>query len=143
MNIVWKRPDNTVAITYMMVEGVDLDAHAEELLKRGDIPTDHIKVAVAASVPPRCEFRNAMVWDGKQIVHDMGRARDIHRERLRQERQPMLDALDREYNKMIGTKNLTAAEAVEVKRQCMRDITKHPAIDAAKTLDDLRAVKVN
>lgn len=142
MNIVWKRPDGTLAITYPVIEGVDLKSHAVELIERGDVPADHEMVAIGAEIPPRCEFRNAMVWDGSRVVHDMVRARDMRREQLRGERTPAMASLDVEYQRADERGDAKAKTAVAARKQALRDITKHPDIDKAKTLDDLRAVKV-
>lgn len=141
MNIVWKRPDGSVAITYPAIEGMDLDAHAAELIARGDIPADHTKVAVAATLPPRDEFRNAMVWDGRRVVHDMTRAADLRREQLRRERAPFLAALDVEYQRADERGDAAAKAAIAAKKQALRDITADPRLDNATTLAALRAVK--
>ena len=163
--IVWRREDDSVAITYC-APGVDPEQHRDELIarakadkeaaERGEIHVPdghelanadylvHEPVAIAAAIPQDStrEFRNAMVWDpaGKKVVHHMGRARELRRDRLRALRAPVLDALDRDYNKAVGMKNDAEAAAVEKKRQALRDITKHSAIDKAATLDELRAV---
>lgn len=85
MHIIWKRPDGAVAITYPMIEGVNLQRHALDLRKTGIVPDDHELVAIDAPLPPRDEFRNAWIWDGKKVVHDLERAREIRRESLRRE----------------------------------------------------------
>lgn len=141
MSIVWKRPDGTVAITYPMIDGVDLDAHAAELLSRGDVPADHQKVAINAVIPPRDEFRNAMVWDGSKVVHDMGLARDLRRDQLRIERAPALAALDVEYQRADERGDAKGKSTIAARKQSLRDITTDPRLDTAKTLDELRAVK--
>src|SRR5205085_3167428 len=134
----WKRQDDSVAITYC-APGVDPEKHRDELIARAKADAEaaaaghihvpeghelasadylaHEPVAINPPIPPRCEFRNAMVWDGKNVVHHMGRARELRREQLRRERAPVLDALDREFNKAVGMKNSKTVDAIEAKRQ--------------------------
>jgi hypothetical protein len=86
-------------------------------------------------------FRNA--WrdakKGKPEV-DMSKARDIHRDRLRALRQPLLEALDAEYLR-ADEEGDTAKKAATVKRkQALRDLPANPAIEAAKTPDKLKAI---
>jgi hypothetical protein len=159
--IVWKRQDDSVSISDCPA-GWKPEDWRDELIARArhdqseaDAGRLHVPegfelasaqflretpVGINPSIVPHCEFRNAMVWDGKNVVHHMGRARELRREQLRRERAPVLDALDREFNKAVGTKNSKSADAIEAKRQRLRDVTAHPAIDKATTLDELRAV---
>jgi len=45
MNIVWKRPDNTVAMTTLLVEVEDAEVWCDEAQARGDFPADWEAVA--------------------------------------------------------------------------------------------------
>lgn len=162
--IVWKRPDGTVAITHC-APGVDPEKHRDELIARAKadqeaaeagrihVPEGHVlasadylanePVAINPPMPPRCAFRNAMVWDGKRVVHDMGRARDLRREQLRRDRAPALSALDVDYQRADERGDAKAKAAIAAKKQALRDVTKHPAIDKAATLEELRAVTLS
>lgn len=139
-NIVWQRPDGGVSID-ACAPGTDVKAWAAEQVKRGGDHAGWKPVAFNIEVPTRCEFRNAMTWDGKRIVHDMARARDLRRAQLRIERAPLLAALDIEYQRADEAGDAKAKAVIAAKKQALRDITADPRLDKAQTLDDLRAVK--
>lgn len=102
-------------------------------------------------VPSDRTYRNAWVFDhdAKAFSHDMPKAREIHKGFMRTARTPLLAALDVAYIKAdekgpsgAAEKAQIAAEKAQIaaKKAVLRDCTKLPAIDAAATIDDLRAV---
>lgn len=95
-----------------------------------DFPVDHH------------DFRNAWtVADGK-IVVDLEKAREVTRQRLRAERAPVLAEKDIDAFKAMEAGDTAALAVVSAEKQRLRDITQLPAIEAAKTIADLRAVKL-
>jgi hypothetical protein len=104
-----------------------------------DVPegaTDMTIVEVAA-IPADRTFRDA--WNADLSV-DMEKARAIHREALRQARVPLLTALDVAYARADEQGDTAAKQAVAAQKQELRDITADPAIDAAETPAQLKAV---
>lgn len=110
--------------------GLDERAHEAILLVRGDIPADHACVGHSVEVPSDRTFRNAWCWTGK-VDHDMEKCRAIHRDRLRVARAPKLAALD--VAQLRG-------QDVEAEKTALREVTADPAIEAAKTPEELKAV---
>lgn len=105
------------------------------------LPQDALNVQVVeeSQVPTDRTFRNAWTQDTKGApVVDMDKARDIHRDRMREARKPKLGALDVEFMRAVESGKSTSE--VMVAKQGLRDVTKDPAIDAAKTPDDLKKV---
>ena len=72
------------------------------------------------------------------ITVNMEKARDIHRQRLREARAPLFNALDVAFQRAMETGADTAE--IVAKKQALRDVTADPAIDAAQTTDELKAV---
>jgi hypothetical protein len=72
------------------------------------------------------------------ITIDFSRAQAITKDRLRAERSPLLAAQDVAFQRALESGSDTAAIVAE--KQRLRDITK--LADAATTLDELRAIKV-
>lgn len=71
---------------------------------------------------------------------NMDKARDIHRDRIRKARQPLLETADIAYMRALESgDDLAKAQAVAVK-QLLRDAPAAPAIDAAASPDELKAV---
>lgn len=85
------------------------------------------------------DFRDAWTDDGAQIAVDMERAKEVTRNRLRAERAPLFAERDIDALRAIETGDVATLDAIAVEKQRLRDITKLP--DAAKSLDDLRAIK--
>jgi hypothetical protein len=86
-------------------------------------------------------FRNA--WrdgGGNKPDVDMVKARDIHRNRLRRMRAPLLEDLDAEYMQADEAGDQQAKRAIAARKQALRDVTSDAAIDAAMTPEALKAV---
>jgi hypothetical protein len=112
---------------------------SDELKKWSDHENDIVGVREIAldEMPVDRDFREAWTDSGKLTI-DMDRARAIHQDRLRQLRSPKLAALDVEMSRAY--KDAARQEAIEARRQRLRDVTDDPAIAAARTPDELRAV---
>lgn len=92
---------------------------------------------------PAADFRNAWVTQGNRVVHDMPKARDILRDRLRAERVPLLAALDVEYQRADETADATAKGLAIAEKQALRDAPANPAIDLAMTVDELKSLTLD
>lgn len=75
-------------------------------------------------------YRDALKDAGVSLSHDMPKAREIHRKKMRDAREPKLAALDVE---QLRGRN------VEAQKQALRDVTSDPRIDAATTVEELKA----
>lgn len=95
-----------------------------------------------ADVPESREYRNAWTISdsGGTIEYDMGKARELHRSKLRVLREPLLAELDVETMKALETKDDARLTAAVVAKQALRDAPADPRIDAAQTIDELRAI---
>ena len=68
---------------------------------------------------------------------NMTKARDIHRDKVRQARNPLLALKDVEFQRALETGADTAA--IVAAKQALRDAPASAAIDAATTPDELKA----
>ena len=84
-------------------------------------------------VPSDRTFRNALKYD---LTVDMPKAQGITKDRLRQERAPLLTALDVQYQRAQEDGRDTTIIISE--KQRLRDVTK--LADKAMTLDELKAL---
>lgn len=142
MKIVWKKPDGSIAITHPVRaprDGEDyLENIAKEAKERGAIPADWVRVECPGPMPSDRDFRDAWRVVNGTCTVDMAQAREIHRKKLRAMREPLLAKLDVDYLRAMergaGTTEIVAA------KQALRDVTEDPAIDAAATPDELKAV---
>jgi len=88
-------------------------------------------------------FREAWQFNGNVIEVDMVKARDIVRNRLRAEREPLMTQLDAEWFRAAEINDGTAQASIATQKQALRDITSHPNIDAATTADELAAITID
>jgi hypothetical protein len=72
------------------------------------------------------------------ITINMDKARGIHREAMRQARATLFKELDVAY--MVAIEQGLDAATVVAKKQELRDVTANPAIEAAQTPEELKAV---
>lgn len=72
------------------------------------------------------------------ITVNFDKAKEITKERLRREREPVLQTLDVQFQRALESNSDTSAIVSE--KQRLRDITK--LADEAQTLDDLKAIQV-
>jgi hypothetical protein len=72
------------------------------------------------------------------ITINLNKAKNITKDRLRSERNPLLQKLDVDFQKALETGADTSAIVSE--KQRLRDITK--LVDEAQTLDDVKAIQV-
>lgn len=86
-------------------------------------------------LPADRAFRDAWCDVAKKVDVDMPKAREIHRGRLRKLRADKLAALDIDMTRAFG--DYPKQTAIDAKRQELRDVTKHPSIDEAKTPEEL------
>ena len=71
------------------------------------------------------------------ISIDMAKAKEIHKNKIREAREPKLAALDIEFQKALETSADTTS--IVSKKKALRDATANAAIDAAKTTAELKA----
>jgi len=90
-------------------------------------------------VPTERSFRDAWKIEGDKIEHDMGKAREITKARLRDEREPLLADLDVQFMRALEAGGDTTAIATE--KKWLRDVT--ALADTATTVDDLRLIKAS
>lgn len=112
----------------------ELTALAEQLVPSG-VP---YRIVDATEIPTDRYFRNA--WKDDLSV-DMVKARNIHRDKLRALRAPKLDKLDVEYMRADEAGDAAKKTDIATKKQQLRDVTADPAIEAAATPEDLKAVR--
>lgn len=74
------------------------------------------------------------------ITVNMTKAVEIKKDMIRQERKPKLEALDVEFMRAVEAGDADKQAEIAAKKQALRDATSDPAITAATTPDELKAV---
>lgn len=70
----------------------------------------------------------------------MGKAKDIWRDKIRQDREPYFESLDVDYLKATEAQNVTLKSYIELKKQQLRDAPEDSRIEEADTPELLQSV---
>ena len=137
MNILYTRPDNTLILTSL---AIDIDPHEYDSLhrSRGDIPEDWELIATDIEWPDNGWSQDTFRWNGSKVIVDLELAKEETRNRLRFERQKLLDALDVQFMRNLEEGIDNSGIVAEKKR--LRNITN--LVDDATTLDELKTITV-
>lgn len=140
--IVYTRPDGGLSVVHPVrnTRGETLTTDAQIEQRAWDkLPAEAInpRWADAAEIPADRSLRNAWKDAGDKVAHDMGKAREITKARLRLERAPLLDALDVEFMRALEEGKPTAD--IVTQKQALRDVTNQA--DVAQNIESLKALK--
>ena len=100
-----------------------------------------VRDASSLTVPTDRTFRGAWTFNGNVVEIDMAKARDIHKDNLRAERKPRLEALDVSYMKALEAGS--GADAIAAQKKKLRDVTSDAKIANASTPDALKALTLD
>jgi hypothetical protein len=109
----------------------------------GELPIEQVLAkdcpagaVIVDTLPAERDFRNAWELSGTDITVNFAKAQEITKNRLRAERQPLLEAQDVAFQRALEDGTDTSAIVAEKNR--LRDVT--DLVDGATTLDELRAI---
>tara|TARA_R100001460_G_scaffold44820_3_gene81743 strand:+ start:10753 stop:11130 length:378 start_codon:yes stop_codon:yes gene_type:complete len=100
---------------------------------------NQIDKAEATSIPSNRDFRGAWSLSGKVISEDMTKAKELFKEKIREVRQPLLEAEDVVYMKAMEADDASAKTASVTKKNALRDAPAASAIGSASTIAELKA----
>ena len=143
--IIYTRPDGGLSVVTPVINTIPVreqitEAQAEQrawdkLSKDALNP----RWADAGEIPSDRTFRNAWEDTGRVQVN-MPKARELHKAKLRDIRKPKMEALDVAYMRADELGDTAAKQIIAVQKQALRDVTADPAIEAAMTPKELKAV---
>ncbi len=95
--------------------------------------------ASKATVPANRDFRNAWSLSGTVITEDLTKSKEMFKDKIREVRQPLLDAEDVVYMKALEADDADAKTASVAKKKALRDAPAASAIENADTIAKLKA----
>lgn len=144
--LVNREDDSRVSIMYPTGE-----LPMEELIRRyvdtskpfqvmdiSNLPNEDGDYFEAWQLVPKNESPNQ--YDVK--VH-LERAKDMHRQKLRQDRKQRLEDLDVAFMRAVEQGDTVLQQTIATKKQELRDVPTHPSIDMATTPVELRALTLD
>ena len=141
--IIFSRPDGGLSVIHPVINSNETLTEDEAIDRaRKDIPPEAIDVQIVdeSAIPSDRTFRNAWTVVAGAVEHDMAKCREIHTDKLRTLRKPLLERLDMEYLRADERGDAAGKVAIAAQKQALRDVTSDPAIAAARTPEDLKAV---
>ena len=114
---------------------------AKLVAENADPIVSYARITVA-NLPTTREYRNAWVYRDSTIAYDMDKAKNIHREQLRKDREPLLAALDVAYQRADEANNIPLKRRIAAEKQKLRDITSHRLIASAADIAALRILTI-
>lgn len=130
---VFKNADNSVAV---LIPSPQCHLSLEEIIAKDGPSLEH-QIIDASSLPER-SYRDAWILVDGQIEHDLVKAREIHKNKLRALRAPLLLKLDVDYQKADEEDNKAQKNKIAQKKKALRDITIHDSISNATSVDELK-----
>tara|TARA_R100001015_G_C4627336_1_gene186805 strand:+ start:2195 stop:2572 length:378 start_codon:yes stop_codon:yes gene_type:complete len=100
---------------------------------------NQIDSSVATSIPSNRDFRNAWSLSGKVISEDITKAKELFKDKIREVREPLLEAEDVAYMKALEADDATAKTNSVNKKKALRDAPAAQAITDATTIAELKA----
>lgn len=76
-NILWIQPNQTLALTSIIIDGVSAEDHAKELQERGDVPADWTVAGYDVEWPDDGYPHEAYRWVDGKVVADLTVADEI------------------------------------------------------------------
>jgi hypothetical protein len=73
------------------------------------------------------------------ITINLDKAREIHKDKMREARAPKLAALDVQFMRAVEQADAAKQAEIAAEKQALRDVTKDPDIAAATDVDELKA----
>jgi len=136
MKIIFQLVDGSVRIT-SLADGVDAKKEINRIkADMGDDYASHISCE-DDEIPADRTFRNA--WR-RDLTVDMDKAREIHKNRMREARAPKLTELDVAFQRAMEINDTAEIEKIVARKNSLRNVTATPAIAEAKTPEELKAI---
>ena len=98
-----------------------------------------VVAATPSTMPSDRHFRNAWTLSGSTISEDITEAKKIFQDKIREVRNPLLDAEDVIYMKALEADDADAKTASVAKKKALRDAPAASAISSADTIAKLKA----
>lgn len=93
-----------------------------------------------ADVPQDRSYRNGWTLRAGKVEHDMVKCRALHRDKMRTARKERMAVQDTRYMRADEDGDLATKRAVAARKKLLRDVTALPEIEAAQTIDALKAI---
>jgi hypothetical protein len=134
-----KKKDGSVAIMTTVSDDID---PSDEFLKWSQEANDEIeshRPMEESEIPQDRYFRGAWIHKDDSIDVDIDKAKNIHRDVIRELRKPLLEALDIEFTRASESKDESKMKELIDKKNALRDVTQHSILLNASTPEEIKS----
>lgn len=135
--VVFKNADNSVSV---LIPSPQCHLSLEEIIAKDGQSLEH-QIIDAQDLPDKC-YRDAWILIDGKVEHDLAKARELHKNKLRALRAPLLLKLDVDYQKADEDDNKAQKNKVAQKKKALRDITAHSSILEAASVEQLKEAAI-
>jgi hypothetical protein len=125
ISVVHPSPNTKKSLAEIAAQAVPVGAKSVTIIDSEELPKDKY-------------FRNAWELKNKKITHNMDKAKEIQKDKLRALRNPLLAKLDVEYIRALEQEDNKETQKVLAKKQALRDLTDSSDIEEAKNVEELK-----
>ena len=136
--IVVEHPDDSSRVAILIPTG---EIPLEDVLQK-DVNTEKFHMVVEYETLPIADedFYEAWHFHEGEVKVNLERAKDIHRNRLRAQRAPLLQQLDVDFMRADEMGDMIKKAEVVASKQKLRNLPTHPSIAGASSTSELRAL---
>ena len=134
LRIIYTTDEGTLAI---LIPTDECGLSIEEIAAK-DVPTGkEYNIVDVSTISSDRSFRNAWTWDS-EITIDISKAKDITKNKLREQRKPLLETQDILF--MQAQESGADTSSIVTEKQRLRDITNQ--VDTMTTVEELKGATV-
>jgi len=139
--IVFENPEDSNRISIMTPTG---EVSIDELIRLQIDITKPYKIMLSSGLPYEDNvFFEAWKLINDTIIIDLEKSKEIHRNILRQERTKLFSDLDIQFMRAIEQGDTIKQQEISTKKQKLRDLPSHSAIQSASTTAELRSLTLD
>lgn len=138
--IVFKNIDDSIGV---LIPSLQCHLSLSEIVAK-DLPESCLEHQFfdIEELPVDKTFRNAWILKDGKVEHDMDKARELQKVRLRNLRAPLLSKLDVDYQKADEEDDRAKKKKIADKKKALRNITVHASILEALTVEELKEAAI-
>jgi hypothetical protein len=139
---ILKKADNSICVL-CLGPAAKLEEELAKLTEDGSVSFTEVVQIDKTKIPKVAEYREAWEFNGSDVVYNLEKAKEVHRNKLRSARIEIFEKLDIEISKALAQGDQQKVSEIETKRQKLRDAPTSSRVASVDTLDKLKALTLD
>lgn len=141
-HFILKKTDNSICVMCLRPDA-NLEEELAKLTEDGSVSFVEAVQIDKARIPKDSAYREAWEFNGSDVVYNLEKAKEAHRNKLRSARIEAFEKLDIEISKALAQGDQAKVSEIEAKRQKLRDAPTSSRVASVDTLDKLKALTLD